>query len=59
VPEALVESKNPPERPKLPATVSVRDGVEDPIPIFPFASIVKSVVPVEEATVNGLSVEVP
>ena len=35
------------------------EGDEDPIPTLPLAKIVKSVVPVEEAMVRGLTVVVP
>jgi hypothetical protein len=47
-----VESKNAPVRPKLPATESVRVGVDDPIPTFPLARTVKNEVLVEEATLK-------
>ena len=38
----------------LPAIVRRSVGVDDPIPTFPLARIVKSDVPVEDATLNGL-----
>ena len=43
----------------LPAMTSLSVGVEEPIPTLPEAKIVKSEAPVEEATVNGLTVVVP
>jgi hypothetical protein len=50
VPDAFVLSYTAPESPSDPLTVSVRDGVDDPIPTFPLAKIVKrdDVAPVEE-----------
>ena len=54
VPEALVESKNPPVRPKSPDTVSVRDGVDDPMPTLPLDKIEKRLRPVDDAIENGL-----
>ena len=45
--------------PARPVIESVPIGVDDAIPMFPFARIVKSDDPVEEATTNGLVVEVP
>ncbi len=48
----------PPNQP-LPCTVSSEDGEVVPIPTFPFARIVKSVDPDEEATVKRFFVLVP
>ena len=42
----------------LPATVRRSDGVDDPIPTLPLAKIVKSDVPVDDATLNGLRLDV-
>jgi hypothetical protein len=39
--------------PLLPVRESEADGVDVPIPTFPFWRIVKSDVPVEDATLNG------
>jgi hypothetical protein len=55
----VVANVDVPVTPRVPPTPSRYPGVVDPIPTFPLASIVKSVLPVEEATVNGLRVEVP
>jgi hypothetical protein len=49
----VVASVEVPLTPKVPPTPSKYPGVEDPIPTLPLASTVKSVDPVEEATVNG------
>jgi succinylarginine dihydrolase len=38
---------------------NVDDGVEEPMPMFPFARIVKSDVPVEDAMRSGLFPAVP
>jgi hypothetical protein len=43
----------------LPATVRRSVGVEVPIPTLPFASTVKRDAPVDDATTNGLVVDVP
>ena len=50
----VVASVEVPVTPRVPPTPKVYPGVVDPIPTFPLASTVKSVLPVEEATVNGL-----
>ena len=39
----------------LPATWSLSDGEATPIPTFPLPSTVRSEVPVDEATLNGLT----
>jgi hypothetical protein len=43
---------------KVPATPRRYPGVVDPTPTFPLARIVKSDAPVDEATLNGLVLEV-
>jgi hypothetical protein len=45
--------------PAVPVRESLDEGVDDPIPTFPLARIVKSDVPVEDATLNGLSPDTP
>jgi hypothetical protein len=55
----VVASVEVPVTLKVPPTARRDPGVVDPIPTFPLASTVKSVLPVEEATVNGLSDPVP
>jgi hypothetical protein len=42
----------------LPATCSLSVGADTPTPTFPLAKIVKSDVPVDDATLNGLRLEV-
>ena len=49
-----MESKNPPVRPKSPDTVSVRDGVDDPMPTLPLDKTEKKLRPVDDAIENGL-----
>ena len=44
---------------EVPATTKRVPGVDDPIPTLPFWRIVKSEVPVEEATLNGLTPDEP
>lgn len=41
--------------PAVPCIASFADGVVEPIPILPFCRIVKSCVPVDDATENGLT----
>lgn len=41
------------------ASVSIDDGVVVPMPMFPFERIVKSDVPDEDATLNGLIAALP
>jgi hypothetical protein len=45
--------------PAVPVRERDAEGVEEPIPTLPFASIVKSDDPVELATINGFVVDVP
>jgi hypothetical protein len=44
--------------PAVPLIASFDDGVDDPIPILPLAKIEKKEDPEEEATLNGLRLEV-
>ena len=44
---------------ELPVTVSFADGDEEPTPTFPLAATVNSEVPVEEATLSGLTPGAP
>ena len=48
----------PPVERVLEAKVSLANGVEVPIPMFPLAKIVKNEEPVDDATLNGLRLEV-
>jgi hypothetical protein len=45
--------------PAVPLIASLDDGADDPIPMFPFWRIVKSCVPVDDATENGLTPALP
>ena len=47
-----------PVTPRVPATPRRYAGVLEPTPIFPLASIVKNADPDEDATLNGLRLEV-
>jgi hypothetical protein len=57
--EAVVVARvEVPVTPRVPATPRVNPGVEDPIPTFPLARIEKKEDPEDEATLNGLRLEV-
>lgn len=59
---SVEEPRDPPKSEfgvMLPATCSLSVGVEVPMPMLPFARIVKSVEPDEDATVSRFLVDVP
>jgi hypothetical protein len=56
VPEALAPSKNPPLRAKLPLTLSLWEGVEDPMPTLPLAKTEKRFVADDVATLKTIDV---
>ena len=57
--EEAVDSVVCPVTPRVPTTPRVNPGVEEAMPTLPLVRIWKSVVPDEDATAKGLTVDVP